>query len=64
MSEKEIMLSGAIYDSNDKELVNLRKNAHKLCMEYNSTPEENRERTHKTIKRYGRLSQPENRRGY
>lgn len=53
MSEKEIMLSGAIYDSNDEELVNLRKNAHKLCMEYNCTPEENRERRIAILKEMG-----------
>lgn len=35
MSEKEKMLAGKIYDPNDKELLELRRNAHKLCKQYN-----------------------------
>lgn len=40
MTEKEKMLSGMIYDPTDEELLNLRKKAHKLCLEYNNTLEE------------------------
>lgn len=40
MSEKEKMLAGKIYDPNDKELVELRRNAHKLCKQYNDTFED------------------------
>ena len=36
MTEKEKMLKGMLYDSGDKELVELRKKCHKLCREYNS----------------------------
>lgn len=35
MTEKEKMLSGAYYDPSDKELAELRKNAHSLCRKYN-----------------------------
>lgn len=35
MTEKEKMLAGKLYDSSDKELVELRENAHKLSLEYN-----------------------------
>ena len=41
MTEKEKMLKGLIYDSNDEELVQLRRKAHKLCNEYNSLEETN-----------------------
>lgn len=37
--EKEYMLSGRLYDPNDKELVELRIKAHRLSNEYNMTPE-------------------------
>ena len=35
MTEKEKMISGKIYDPSDKELTQLRQNAHRLCTEYN-----------------------------
>lgn len=37
MTEKEKMLSGALYNSKDKELVKERDYAKKLCFEFNST---------------------------
>ena len=39
MKEKDIMLSGKLYDPNDSELLELRIKAHKLSYEYNTTPE-------------------------
>lgn len=44
MNEKEKMLSGKIYDSADKELLNLRKKTHKLCLEYNNLLEDDKRR--------------------
>lgn len=40
MTEKERMLAGKIYDPNDEELLKLRRNAHKLCKDYNETYED------------------------
>lgn len=40
MTEKERMLAGEIYDSSDKELVEMRAYAHKLCKQYNDSIEE------------------------
>ncbi len=40
MTEKEKMLSGKIYDPNEEELLKLRRNAHKLCKDYNDTYED------------------------
>ncbi len=39
MKQKDIMLSGKLYDPNDPELQELRRKAHKLSFEYNSTLE-------------------------
>ena len=44
MSAKSRMLAGKIYDPVDPELVDLRLKAHKLCSEYNQTPEEDVEK--------------------
>lgn len=43
MSQKENMLSGALYDSSDKELTEMRKTAHKLCQDYNGLYEDQTE---------------------
>lgn len=37
MNQKELMLSGKLYDPNDEELLNLRIKAHRLSAEYNAT---------------------------
>jgi len=37
MNQKELMLSGKLYDPNDEELLNLRIMAHRLSAEYNAT---------------------------
>ncbi|MCM1298009.1 MAG: sugar O-acetyltransferase [Firmicutes bacterium] len=39
MTEKEKMLGGEMYDPTDKELADRRALAHRLCFEYNNTPE-------------------------
>lgn len=44
MTEKEKMLAGRIYDPSDKELYELRKNAHKLSKAYNDTFEDEEEK--------------------
>ncbi len=44
MTEKERMLAGKIYDPNEEELLALRRNAHKLCKDYNDTYEDEEER--------------------
>ena len=44
MHEKEKMISGKIYDPSDKELTQLRQNAHRLCTEYNVLPETDEKR--------------------
>lgn len=38
MTEKEKQQAGELYNSNDRELVNERITAKKLCMDYNATP--------------------------
>ncbi len=43
MTEKQKMLSGALYDSSDHELTERRVNAHKLCKLYNDTFEDETE---------------------
>lgn len=49
MSEKEIMLSGRLYDPNDEELIRLRQKAHRLCLEYNNTLETEDEKRSRII---------------
>ena len=44
MTEKEKMISGKIYDPSDKELTQLRQNAHRLCTEYNVLTETDEKR--------------------
>ena len=44
MTEKERMLAGEIYDSSEKELVDMRAFAHKLCKQYNESLEEEEEK--------------------
>lgn len=51
MNEKEKMLSGKIYDPNNKELVDARAKAHKLCYEYNNTMEEEVDKRRDILKR-------------
>ena len=53
MSEKEKMLLGQIYDPIDSELVALRTKAHKLCLQYNQTPEDDVEKRNKILKELG-----------
>ena len=55
MTEKEKMLAGMIYDPVDSELVSLRNKAHKLCLEYNNTPEENVDKRQEILKNMGVL---------
>ena len=45
MTEKEKMIAGKIYDPSDKELAELRANAHRLCIDYNALPETDDKRT-------------------
>ena len=51
MEEKKRMLQGKIYDPNTKELVELRKKAHKLCKEFNSVEEDNEEKRNEILKK-------------
>ena len=53
MTEKEKMISGKIYDPSDKELTQLRQNAHRLCLGYNSLPETDEKRgdKHERVRR-------------
>ena len=44
MTEKEKMLAGKIYDPSETELATLRRNAHKLCKDYNDTYEDETEK--------------------
>ena len=44
MTEKEKMLAGKIYDPSEPELVGLRQEAHRLCLEYNQLPETDKKR--------------------
>lgn len=50
MTEKEKMLSGILYDSNDTELVQLRCRAHNLCRTYNQLPEDATEQRETILK--------------
>jgi maltose O-acetyltransferase len=49
-SEKEIMLSGQLYDPSDKELVALREKAHRLSLEYNMTLETDGDKRYSILK--------------
>jgi len=49
MSEKEKMLKGMIYDPNNKEIYNLRLNAHKLSKLYNDTTEDEVDKRNKIL---------------
>ena len=49
MTEKEKMLKGVIYDSSDKQLVEMRKKSHRLCKQYNDTFEDEEEKRSKLI---------------
>ena len=53
MNEKEKMLSGKLYDPNDAELKELRKKAHRLCLEYNQTLEDDLEKRCSILKELG-----------
>lgn len=44
MNQKELMLSGELYDPNDSELLELRAKAHRLSAEYNATFETEEEK--------------------
>ena len=44
MTEKEKMISGKLYDPSDKELAQMRKKAHNLCIQYNSLFEDDERR--------------------
>lgn len=43
MTEREKMLAGKIYDPHEEELLKIRRNAHRLCKQYNDTIEEETE---------------------
>ena len=49
MTEKERMLAGKLYDPNEAELLDLRKNAHNLCKRYNDTFEDETEEREKVL---------------
>ena len=53
MTQKERMLKGLIYDPSDKELLSLRNKAHKLCLEYNNTSEEDVEKRNRILQELG-----------
>ena len=53
MNEKEKMLLGKLYDPSDDELQALRKKAHKLCLEYNQTLEDDAEKRRSILKDLG-----------
>lgn len=53
MNEKEKMLEGQIYDPANEELVKLRAKAHKLCLKYNSTVEEETEQRQEILREMG-----------
>ena len=53
MNEKEKMLLGKLYDPSDNELQVLRKKAHKLCLEYNQTLEDDTEKRRSILKDLG-----------
>lgn len=53
MNEKEKMLKGQIYDPANEELVKLRAKAHKLCLEYNNTVEEETQHRKEILREMG-----------
>ena len=53
MTEKERMLKGLLYDPSDEELLSLRQKAHKLCLEYNNTLEEEVDKRASILKELG-----------
>lgn len=53
MNEKEKMLKGQIYDPANEELAKLRAKAHKLCLKYNNTVEEETERRQEILREMG-----------
>ena len=50
MNEKQKMLSGELYNANDEELVNDRKNAELFCFEYNCLNSSERDKKNKCSK--------------
>lgn len=50
MTEYEKMFSGEIYDSSDKELLEMRKTAHELCQKYNQLFESESEKREEILK--------------
>ena len=53
MSELEKMLKGELYDSSDPLLVSLRTKCHKLCQEYNLTPDIDKNKREALLKEMG-----------
>ena len=53
MNEKEKMLKGQIYDHANEELIKLRAKAHKLCLKYNNTLEEDTEQRQEILREMG-----------
>ena len=53
MNEVDKMLNGDFYDSNDPTLVELRKKCHRLCQEYNLTPDTDKEKRNAILKEMG-----------
>ena len=53
MTQKERMLKGLIYDPSDSELFELRKKAHKLCIEYNKSTEEDTTKREEILQQLG-----------
>lgn len=51
MTEKEKMLAGESYNGGDRELVNERITAKKICMEYNNLPYNDFEKKNRLLKR-------------
>ena len=52
-TEKEKMLAGLIYDPLDEELLKLRNKAHRLCLEYNQTTEDEVEKRTRILNELG-----------
>ena len=50
MKQRDIMLSGKLYDPNDSELLELRQKAHRLSSEYNSTLETDEKKRQEILK--------------
>lgn len=51
MTEREKMLAGKLYDTGDNELASRREEAHVLCAEYNMTPETDKAKRKKIVKK-------------